>query len=91
MYSFHIYSLKQLRATLEGQVGDVTRWKWRYSHPKEQNETSGGVDNDSCLHSTFHLEAGKAASDIHRGELFYLLAKCSYLCSEMHVDLQPIL
>jgi len=43
----------------------------------------GGVNNDSCLHSTFHLETEEAASDIHRGELFYLLAKCSFLCSEM--------
>lgn len=83
LYSFPIYSLKQLRATLEGQVGNVTRWKWGCSPPKEQNETSGGVNNDSCLHSTFHLEAEKAASDKQRGELFHLLAKCSYLCSEM--------
>lgn len=70
MYSFHIYSLKQLHATLEGQVGNVTCWKWQYSPPKEQNETSGDVNNDSCLHSTFHLETGKTASDIHREDLF---------------------
>lgn len=83
MYSFHSYSLKQLHATLQGQVGNVTCWKWQRSSPKEQNETSGGVNNDSCLHSTFHLETAKAASDIHRQDLFYLLAKCNHLGSEM--------
>lgn len=82
MYSFHIYSLKQLHAAVQGQVGNVTCWKWQRSSPKEQNETSGGV-NDSCLHSTFNLETAKAASDICRQDLFYLLAKCSHLCSEM--------
>jgi len=84
MYSLRIYSLKQLHATLQGQVGNVTRWKWQCSSPKEQNETSGSVNNDSCLHSTFHLETAKAASDIHRQDFFYLLSKCSHLCSEMH-------
>lgn len=83
MYSFHIYSLKQLHATLQGQVGNVTWWKWQCSSPEEQNETSGGVNNDSCLHSTFQLQPAKAASDIQRQELFYLLAKCSHLCSAM--------
>lgn len=88
MYSFHICSLKQLHATLQGQVGNVTRWKWQCSSPKEQNEASGGVNNDSCLHSTLHLETAKAASDIHRQNLVYLLAKCSHLYSEMQWMLQ---
>lgn len=83
MYSFHVYSLKQLHATLQGQVGNVACWKWQRRSPKEQNETSGGVNNDSCLHSTFHLKAAKAASDIYRQDLFYLLAKRNHLCSEM--------
>lgn len=34
-------------------------WKRQCSSPKEQKETSGAV-NDSCLHSTFHLETAKA-------------------------------
>lgn len=83
MYSFHNYSLKQLHATLQGQVGTVQCWKQHCSSPKEQNESSGGVNNDSCLHSTLHLETAKAASDIHRQFLLYLLAKCSHLYREM--------
>lgn len=83
MYSFHNYSLKQLHATLQGQVGNVQCWKQHCSSPKEQNESSGDVNNDSCLHSTLHLETAKAASDIHRQFLLYLLAKCTHLCREM--------
>lgn len=73
---FPNYSLKQLHATLQGQVGNVPWWKQHCSSPKEQNESSGCVNNDSCLHSTLYLETAKAASDIHRQFLFHLLAKC---------------
>lgn len=76
-YSFHSYSLKQLHATLQGQVGNVPCWKQHCSSPKEQNESSGGVNNDSCFHSTLHLETAKAASDIHRQFLLYLWVKYS--------------
>lgn len=83
MYSFHNYSLKQLHATSQGQVGNVQCWEQHCSSPEEQNESTGGVNNDSCLHSTLHLETAKAASDIQRQFLLYLLAKCSHLCKEM--------
>lgn len=79
MYSFYIYSLKQLHATLQGQVENVTRWKWQCSSPKEQNETSGGVNNDSRLHSTLHLETAKAASDSHRQDFTFAVNCSAYL------------